>query len=239
MQLNKNNTNLKKIQSSNPERSSSNQLVNGLPKLTIYPKCNFSDFRRKAETYIPERFGAMGQFIRTFEKYSIPTPTRPMTQDDYDNLAAIRLQEIIEQTERIENDPNIEEEILLPLKAEDFDITPDEETANFIFKERIKLREKQLIDITNKEPELFNLLLGKLSEESLQRISEYEIWNETLQQMNPYNLWRLIYTSHMTKNSDNDEINKETAEQKLNSARMKENQTIHNFKRYFRAEGRR
>jgi hypothetical protein len=50
--------------------------------------------------------------------------------------------------------------------------------------------------------------------------------------MNPYDLWLLIYHTHTIIDTKNNEANKETTEQRLNRARIKENPSLYMYKQY-------
>lgn len=206
----------------------------GLPKIVLNPKSNIIEFKRIAEVWFPAKYGNIGTFFRTFQPFKIPTPVRPITSETFNRLQATRMQAIEQQNKRFQESPELKdkEERLRPLEEQEFDIIDDQEVCDITFRERIRLREKQLLELKDKETEIFNTLLSKTSLESRQRLAEDDEWEAINSSMNPLKLWILLYTTHTSTSSENAELNKERAEQQLHQARMLEGQSLHAWKNY-------
>jgi hypothetical protein len=57
------------------------------------------------------------------------------------------------------------EDTIRSLKREDFEILASTEECTIVYHERVKIRQKKIQNTKNKEAEVFNIILTKLSEE--------------------------------------------------------------------------
>lgn len=99
---------------------SNSSSIGGLPVLNLVPS-NISEFRRRAEIFIPGNYGIMGTFIRTQVKYVPPYLAIQVTQTHYNQLVENRNKEIEEYRNKHKNDAELLKRIPLPIDNREYE----------------------------------------------------------------------------------------------------------------------
>lgn len=178
-------------------------------------------WREALEALVRREFGHQAEFLRSGERYCPPPPVIPHIREDFMLEARKKL-----MLSKDDPDPIVPPEVILMDNQHDVDDIRRELNKNYA---------SQLIEINRNEPKIYSMMMGNISEASIQKLEEDPDYILAERNLNPYLMIKVIDRTHCKPNTGWDVKDKVKTLQALNKLVQKAEENDLDYMRRFTA----